>query len=624
MKVNKEALVKHNFWIILGVFTLLWLIAVCMLGFTAGAEIKKNKDAFTKAKKDVEGIKNPKNLDTFLPPWKDHQAMFQKHKDKIWEKAWTELQSAMYTWPDSDTLALSQHMKQGPDAPLDLDTRQKFRDDLYGIELRQLEAQKLLGPVDLQGGFEAIMEPVKWDPKVAPTREEIWLAQENFWVKRDLLAIVREVLDGQARMTEVAVDPNKEPLPEGILSRHRFRNTTWEIELLIEPGKDKRDRLISTRSRIMNIHPGKRTLPLSNPLQKPLLFRIVQDRSQLLLEVTGEPLPPALKEMLPKDNKEMELPSAAFMANKTEKQRTVSNIDFQKPFTVEQDFDWYSSPIKRLDKLKLGHQSSRTVTTALKPNLSLPQDGPKEEAAPSPKDRGGPGGPGVPGMGSSPGAGAPMGGPPPGKGSGMGMNPLGGGTGGGTGSGTGGGGEKGSDTGPRQTPTAKIERYRYLQVQYRDPSQPRSGSVCRHLPLGMVLIVDQAIIPDVLAAVANSRLRIQVTQVQIQHVHNIKPPEKADAAPASAPAAPPTGPAGPMPMGGSGGMGGPAGTAQPAKPAVNEEDPNLVELGIYGISCLYDHYDPNKPPAGSSEPPPPGHGAPGPGKKPPAPAGSGR
>lgn len=37
------------------------------------------------------------------------------------------------------------------------------------------------------------------------------------------------------------------------------------------------------------------------------------------------------------------------------------------------------------------------------------------------------------------------------------------------------------------------------------------------------------------------------------------------------------------------------GVAPAAKPAVNEDDPNLVELAVYGIAALYESYDPNKP-----------------------------
>ena len=44
--------------------------------------------------------------------------------------------------------------------------------------------------------------PDRWNPKNPPTREEMWLLQEDFWVKKDMLEIVRAVLDDTARMKQ--------------------------------------------------------------------------------------------------------------------------------------------------------------------------------------------------------------------------------------------------------------------------------------------------------------------------------------------------------------------------------------------------------------------------------------
>jgi hypothetical protein len=582
MTVNKELLIKHKFWGLLGLFALLWLIAMFTLPFLAGAEIKKNKEAYAKADTDIKnaqkkGPKSPK----FLPPWEKHKEMFQDHKNVVWRQGW-KLQQGIYTWPDELDKKL-----QDPNPRVKYNASVEYRNKLYNMQMEELFNAHWIAPVEMHGGkdeqeaFKTIMAPVGWDPDHAPTHEEIWLAQEDFWVKRELLWVVRAVLDGQARMVKVEVDPKKEPLPEGILSRHRFRNTTWEIDFLIEKGDQKRNQRISARSTIKNIHPARRTLALANPHQKPLKFRLVQDQVRVDLEVTGEPLPPWIDEPA-KDGKDKEGDSAEKKAEKKFaefKKPWDSRIDFQKPFTVEQVFDWYSAPIKRLDKLVLGQQSARTVTTALKPNLSLPQDDSREDAPDA-----GAGGPAKGGAGGGPSPAGPKGGMP---GMASGGGPPGAAPGAPPGGRSGGGGDE--ETGNRQTPTAKIDRARYLQVQYRDPKQPKMGSVCRHLPLGMVLIVDQAVIPDVLAAIANSRLRIQVTQVQLQHVHNIKPEHTLT--PAAPAAGRPEQPNGPGPMG-MPDRGGTSGAGQAAKPAGEEEDPNLVELAVYGIAALYEHFDP--------------------------------
>jgi hypothetical protein len=588
MKLDKETLVKHKFWIGLGVFALLWLIAIVMLAFTAGAEIKKNKADYEKADKAIKGVKNVKSPH-FLPKWIEHQDMFRRHKDVVWEKGWNH-QKGLYDWPSVEDWKAP----QAPGAPMEHADRVKYRDTVYAGQLQGLFDAKPIAPVEFHGGkeekdaFLTLMAPVQWDKNNAPTREEIWLAQEDIWVKRELMRVIRQVLDEQARMVEVKVD-SSEPLPAGIQSRRRFRNTTWEIDLLIKKGEQQGDQFISEHSTIKNIHPGKRTLPLANPQQEPLQFRLTQEGGTrpVDLKITGEPLPPweppASKDK--PDGKEQEKPHVAEFNWKEPLRVAVTTLDFRKPFAVAQVLDWYGSPIKRLDSIKLGYQSSRTITMALKPNTNLPQDGPKEEAAaPAPGGakggQAGPGGPGGPGKGGLPGpgmggSGMQMGSPnaPPGQG---------------------GAAATGDDAGAKETPTAKIERARYIQVTPQ----------CRHLPLGMVLVLDQAVVPDVLAAIASSRLRIQVTQWQIQHVHNIKQEH-------------PTAPSGgqaradnPMPPGpgippGPGGFPGNAG--QPAKAAGDEEDPNLVELAVYGIAALYEPFDASKKveagPGGPDKPP---------------------
>lgn len=172
-----------------------------------------------------------------------------------------------------------------------------------------------------------------------------------------------------------------------------------------------------------------------------------------------------------------------------------------------------------------------------------------------------------------------------------------------------------------------LRRDRYLQTT----------ETSRALPVAMVLIVDQANIPDVLVAVADSRMRIQTTQVTFAHVRGIQPysydPNQLTGmdrppmfGPGGAPGGLPTGPAGALgggsaPSRGEGGGGdmrlggrgfGPpmpgGGRFQPpgSFPGMGpgsqgafsmtgqEDDPNLVELAIYGIATLYEKYPPKK------------------------------
>jgi hypothetical protein len=177
----------------------------------------------------------------------------------------------------------------------------------------------------------------------------------------------------------------------------------------------------------------------------------------------------------------------------------------------------------------------------------------------------------------------------------------------------------------------------------------------RRMPVGLVVVVDQANVQDFLTAFANSRLRIQTTQVHWQHMRDsIKPPVEGSSGggpgvpggpAASGGIRPGGGGAGPdddarMGSGGGAGLGGgkfrpgssaampgsPGPGMAPGRPLMpgmppmmpgtmpsvpgggipggmpglgsgaedHEDDMNLVELAIYGVASLYERYPPKK------------------------------
>jgi hypothetical protein len=136
----------------------------------------------------------------------------------------------------------------------------------------------------------------------------------------------------------------------------------------------------------------------------------------------------------------------------------------------------------------------------------------------------------------------------------------------------------------------KLVKSRYLHVT----DQARS------LPFAMTLIVEQNHIHDFLTQLAESQLRVQITQVGFQHVRDVTslaetlPGTEQPGGPMGGPmggpppmgsgGGPPPKPGGPPPMGGT----GPGGPNKP--PTVLGPDPNLVELNVYGIATLYEKF----------------------------------
>ena len=159
----------------------------------------------------------------------------------------------------------------------------------------------------------------------------------------------------------------------------------------------------------------------------------------------------------------------------------------------------------------------------------------------------------------------------------------------------------GTQTAADLTPNYKIDRDRYLFVTEQS----------RHLPLAVTLNVDQSHLHEVLAAFANSRLRFQTTQVEFRRVPaaarsssgSTQPggfgpaPGVGDAPPPMPTTPSPGGSGAPSPLGGSSGGRRPNGVGPndfgPNTPATGQapaamDNPNLVEVTIYGIASLYE------------------------------------
>src|SRR5690242_10564368 len=100
MKLDKETVIKHQFWFLLGGYMLIWLIAVLVLKFTAPGRIDEAKSKYKAAATAVDNEKRTAvNKATFLPPWEKEADAFDKHKGVIWKQAW-DYQWRMYDWPE--------------------------------------------------------------------------------------------------------------------------------------------------------------------------------------------------------------------------------------------------------------------------------------------------------------------------------------------------------------------------------------------------------------------------------------------------------------------------------------------------------------------------------------------
>jgi hypothetical protein len=594
MKANfdKEALLKHKFWVLFGTFLLLWLVGVIVLKVGASGALEDNKKKFVQAQKEIKEVPRPKNINEYRKPWEEYGGVYKKNKDVVWKEAW-DAQKGMITWPRHTRDELRK-LWDNAESFQDWLTKMKnlestqlrgdYKDTFY---VKQFDGLKdYVAPVEFKGsdaGFATLMAPETGtstgasglgapDPrslrpgvvpgrpggenatagrsyadlfKETPTAEEVWLTQEDFWVKQEILHVIRATLDRIAKFKRVDLKGDDAKLPNGAIARYRFQNQHWELDLLIE--KDGNKNYISAKSRIKNINPTHRVQPIANPRTKgPLEFRITQGTAEpYILRVKGEPRP---------------FGEGADFGE----QLSIDRINLAKDFEISEVLDWSTAPVRRVDQIKIGASgnSHRTAYVTLVANKNIPIEADPSTTTPS----GGPVGTNLGGVTpTTPSTPAGPSGPSGSSGA--------------------------TSSGPSPTTEVnQLTRNRYLSV---------TGQ-CRHLPLGVVVIVDQAHIHDFLASLASSPLRVQITQVMLQHARGIAPPlpASADMMTPMGPMLPPVGPLGT-------GKGGdrdrtpprpPVGPGGPGLPGVGqEEDPNLVELTVYGIAGLFERFPSKKP-----------------------------
>jgi hypothetical protein len=464
--------------------------------------------------------------------------------------------------------------------------RKQF-DDLYRSITGSAEAapklDRILAPVEFkngEAGFKTMMAPTlgvagaaRGRPAPAPgvgagaggrdidtffekppLVEECWYAQEDFWVKSEMLNAVRRTLDAVGKFSReekgfwssvghLAEHPDRPFSPYAAIKEMpaeghtyvpeaecRFRNSSWELHLLFE--QDKAGKIyVSGNSTLKNVHPSHRVQSGSRPPAKgeltrgPLQFRMRQKLDK------GDKLP--LEFTLKVKTADMPWNKSESFKDSTQ-EIDVTFVDPRKPFEVEQIYDWYTAPIRRIDEIKTCYHSHRDANVQLKPHPGFAPK-PDEAAAQQPVN---------PSPAAPPGAGPPAG-----------------------------------PELPQPTENNGLERNRYLNVT----------DTCRDMPFALVVVLEQPHLHDFVVQLANSHLRVQITQITFNRVRNVGPLPVEGGAPGAAPGVLP---------GREGGI-RPGGAA--AGPA-DDFDPNLVEVSVYGIAAMYEKFKKTDVPKAPGQP----------------------
>lgn len=356
MKLDKETFVKHHFWYLLGILVPLIFLALFLLWSGTAGAIEENQKKLEDKKKLLEGIAGQKILPNskWIAELDKREKAALSQRDAIWKAMW-EAQADLVTFPP----VLAKHKDGYFGEKMDPRDRLQYAatDDQYKAQLEPVI--QLVEPVDAQGRGVVQHNPkekdwygqlrviLEWRGET-PNTEEIWLAQEDLWVKRELLRAVRQANDS------VAVFKRQQPAPKpdkskGEFDRQVFTNPTWKMEVAAASREGKG----ILRLRLTNISRRRQEVRVDFDVS----FRGTQATERVVID--GEPLAPGASL-----EKEVPLTLSAQLGNA------------EGVAGVRQIFDWRTAPVKRVDQLAIGYHCPRTAAQALKayPFLELKGD----------------------------------------------------------------------------------------------------------------------------------------------------------------------------------------------------------------------------------------------------------
>jgi hypothetical protein len=592
-KLDKETMKKQHFWLLLIPLFIGLLLAWIGLFFGVADATKAQADENEKQKKTVESAKaQPKKM---LELYDAQKGELYDLRTLRWQEMW-DLQQEVYKWPTS--IGEEQILKVK-----DLPFGAEIADSSFLTSFREHYAKEFdtvakdAEPIQFAGGWINVLRHVPaW--KRTPESEDVWLAAEDFWVQREIIRALSEVNRDAAKFHRlIDLPPGHARKPATDDPRHRvFYNRTWELDLEITDEKGG----TAVRGKVRNLTDRLQPYNVNNEL----LFKVwlSENSKPFMLAIEGASQEGGRQEPI------------KFVPKK----HLVFEGAVQELYKVEQVFDVRTAPVKRVDQLRLGYLSARHSDAELQ-MAPFSTKAAEEEG----KVGGGAGGMGPGGPMALGGPGGGPGGPPPGPG-------LPGAPGG-----YGMGGAAAANT---NATFNGLARQRYIH---------RTDQV-RAMPIGMAIIADQAFVQDILTALANSKLRFQTVQTHIARFRGslsyvpagamggfggFRPPGGGDDEEGPRGLGPPPGPtggtggpggppppgriAGPPPPGRIGGppvgvppvgvppMGPPGFPGIPGFPgfpggggflggirssAEDQVAGNLVEVGIYGLTSLYEKF----------------------------------
>jgi hypothetical protein len=452
-KVDKQQLIKHHFWILLGVFAFFILLLVILVPVLIGSEIKEKEAEYAKVASDLES-KSKTNVTQFtVDKLTDQTDVLGKRRSEVWRQMYS-YQGGLVTFP-GELAAKLDKLAFGDD--IDDRSRNNYAEVAYEPSYQLIS--QIVAPTEYVGGWQAVLHPVRWFNGVLPTKDEVWLSLEDLCVRREVLTILHEGNETSARMKQVENAKDLPQSPMGEKFARRWANALYQIDLVLT---DSGRGTYTFSGKIKNVS-GRRQriyeLFLNVLLNKPLNVESVEQPVLVRFPISDIAA-----------GQTIDLPPF----------KTTLNLRPEEMYSVKLFHTIKTVPIKQIEAIELGINAGHRMADK---TLQRPAFIKQEEQPAS----GGPMGPGMGGGGPGEVGAAGAGG----------KVPMFGGAGG------------ANANGDERTATG-ILKNRYITVTPQ----------VRRMPVAIWLTVDQAYIPDILAAFSNfGTMRFQITHYHWKRHH---------------------------------------------------------------------------------------------------------
>ena len=463
-KFDKDLIIKHRFWILIGLCGILALVPHFLLATSVSDAFENKRVEYDNAKKSVEGITSPKN-EKWVAAAETKDSFVADKKKEMHQQAWRS-QAGMMTYPES--LAPIMAPKYFGDA-IEYHDLDKYARD-YSTQLKDavVEVQPLLPQEGFENGVvqfagNNINGVLKLDvafERPPPSKEDFWLAQEDLWMKRELLRIVRDANESVARFhaadEEQPPAEVKKPAPAAEANAAGTADAKPAGAAEAKPANPADAKPANSAeakpANPADAKPADGTPPATTPAEgtalaapkpaaKPVVKKPIDLNHRVFHNQHWE-----LDLTLKPDQANKKFTIGGTIKNRGHRRRPLNDVTFKvllqpgsnssgigllisrEPLAVgetwtipTQEFDtslvayeglygveeiltWKTAPVKRIDALELDYESSRMASRTLKPPrwyVPPPEAAPTEAGAAAGKTMAMGGGPGGPGPGGS-------------------------------------------------------------------------------------------------------------------------------------------------------------------------------------------------------------------------------